>query len=191
MARVQPTKVSHWRTHIPSSWPYRDNESNDLAFVVSLGRHRHLNLTLHSIPHSAGGRAPLEETRKPSGRRNDAMWPMVMNICLNKGVTRESETIVQFSSVAQSCLTLRPHELQHARPPCPSPPLGVHSNSHPSSRWCHPAISSSVVAFSSCPQSLPASESFPMSQLFAWGGQVLEFQLKHQTFQRTLRTDLL
>ena len=67
--------------------------------------------------------------------------------------------------------SLRPHELQHTRPPCPSPTLGVHSNSHPSSPWCHPTISSSVVPFSSCPQSLPASESFPMSQLFAWGGQ--------------------
>ena len=77
---------------------------------------------------------------------------------------------VQFSSVTQSCPTLRPHELQHARLPCPSPTPRVHSNSCPSSRWCHPAISSSVVPFS-CPQSLPASESFPMSQLFAWGGQ--------------------
>ena len=77
----------------------------------------------------------------------------------------------QFSSVAQSCLTLRPHELQHTRPPCPSPTPGVHSNSCPSSRCCHPAISSSVISFSSCPQSLLASESFPMSQLFAWGGQ--------------------
>ena len=67
--------------------------------------------------------------------------------------------------------SLRPHELQHARPPCPSPTPGVHPNSCPSSRWCHPAISSSVVPFSSCPQSLPASESFPMSQLFTWGGQ--------------------
>ena len=67
--------------------------------------------------------------------------------------------------------SLRPHESQHARPPCPSPSLGVHSNSHPSSCWCHPAISSSVVPFSSCPQSLPASESFPMSQLFACSGQ--------------------
>ena len=64
-----------------------------------------------------------------------------------------------------------PHESQHARPPCPSPTSGVHSNSHPSSLWCHSAISSSVVPFSSYPQSLPASESFPMSQLFAWGGQ--------------------
>ena len=67
--------------------------------------------------------------------------------------------------------SLRPHESQHARPPCPSPTPGVHSNSPPSSWWCHPAISSSVVPFSSCPQSLPASGSFPMSQLVASGGQ--------------------
>ena len=67
--------------------------------------------------------------------------------------------------------SLWPHESQHARPPCPSPTPGVHSDSRPSSRWCHPAISWCVVPFSSCPQSLPASDSFPMSQLFAWGGQ--------------------
>ena len=79
-------------------------------------------------------------------------------------------TSVQFSRSVMSN-SLRPHELQHARPPCPSPTPGVHSNSRPSSRWCHPAISSSAVPFSSCPQSLSASESFPMSQLFAWGGQ--------------------
>ena len=80
-----------------------------------------------------------------------------------------------FSSVQFSCSvvsdSLQPHESQHARPPYPSPTPGVFSNSRPSSRWCHPAISSSVVPFSSCPQSLPASGSFPMSQLFAWGGQ--------------------
>ena len=67
--------------------------------------------------------------------------------------------------------SLRPHESQHARPPCPSPTTRVYSNSCPSSRWCHPAISSSVVPFSSCPQSLPESGSFPLSQLFTWGGQ--------------------
>ena len=79
---------------------------------------------------------------------------------------------VQFSSVTQSCLTVcDPYESQHARPPCLSPTPRVHSNSCPSSRWCHPAISSSVVPFSSYLQSLPASESFPLSQLFAWGGQ--------------------
>ena len=77
---------------------------------------------------------------------------------------------VQFGrSVVSS--SLRPHESQHTRPPCPSPTPGVDSNPCPSSQWCHPAISSSVVPFSSCPQSLPASGSFPMSQLFTWGGQ--------------------
>ena len=76
---------------------------------------------------------------------------------------------VQFSRSVMSD-SLWPHELQHARPPCPSPTPGVHSNSRPS-RWCHPAISSSVVLFSSCRQFFPASESFPMSQLFTWGGQ--------------------
>ena len=77
---------------------------------------------------------------------------------------------VQFSRSVVSN-SLRPHESQHARPPCPLPTPGGHSNSCPSSPWCHPAISSSIVPFSSCPQSLPASESFLMSQLFAWGGQ--------------------
>ena len=67
--------------------------------------------------------------------------------------------------------SLRPHESQHTRPPCPSPTPRVHSDSCPSSRWCHPAISSCVVPFFSCPQSLPPSGSFPVSQLFAWGGQ--------------------
>ena len=77
---------------------------------------------------------------------------------------------VQFSHSVVSD-SLRPRELQHARPPCPSPTSRVHSDSRPSSQWCHPVISSPVVPFSSCPQALPASESFPMSQLFAWGGQ--------------------
>ena len=67
--------------------------------------------------------------------------------------------------------SLLPHESQHARSPCPSPTPGVYSNSCPLSRWCHPAISSSVIPFFSCPQSLPASGSFPVSQLLAWGGQ--------------------
>ena len=84
--------------------------------------------------------------------------------------TRHSLTSIQFSRSVVSD-SLRPHESQHARPPCPSPTPGVHSNVYPSSRWCHPAISSSVVPFSSCPQSVPASWSFPMSQLFASGGQ--------------------
>ena len=94
------------------------------------------------------------------------LWPCwVFQICWH----------VMFSSVqfSRSVVSdsLRPHESQHARPPCPSPTPGVHSDSCPLSQWCHPAISSSVIPFSSCPQSLPASKSFPMSQLFAWGSQ--------------------
>ena len=77
---------------------------------------------------------------------------------------------VQFSRSVVSD-SLRPHESQHARPPCLSPAPKACLDSCPSSQWCHPTISSSVVPFSSCPQSLPASESFPMSQLFTWGSQ--------------------
>ena len=83
--------------------------------------------------------------------------------------------MVQFSSVQSSHSVvsdfLQPHESQHVRPPCPSPTPGVYSNPCPSRWWCHPATSSSVVPFSSCSQPLPASGSFPVSQLFAWGGQ--------------------
>ena len=88
-----------------------------------------------------------------------------MHLCITyvTSVSQFSRSVVSDS--------LRPHESQHARPPCPSPTPGVHSESRPSTPWCHPAISSSVIPFSSCPQSLPASESFPMSQLFSWGGQ--------------------
>ena len=87
------------------------------------------------------------------------------------GRPRDQRWEVQFS---RSVMTdsLWPHESQHTRPPCPSPTPRVHSNSCALSQWCHPAISSSVVPFASCPQSLPASWSFPMTnQLFAWGGQ--------------------
>ena len=77
---------------------------------------------------------------------------------------------VQFSRSVKSD-SLQPHECQHARPHCPSPTPGVHSNSCPSCQWCHSVSPPSVVHFSSCPQSLPASESVPMTQLFTWGGQ--------------------
>ena len=95
--------------------------------------------------------------------------------------------ILQFSSVQFSCSvvsdSLRPHESQHARRPCPSPSPGVHSDSCPSTWWCHPAISSSVKPFSSCPQSLPASESSPMSQLFSWGGRIIGVSALASSFQ--------
>ena len=80
------------------------------------------------------------------------------------------QLVSQFSCSVVSD-SLPPHESQHARPPCPSPTPGVYSNSCPLSGWYHPAILSSVLPFSSCPQSLPESESFPMSQHFTWGGQ--------------------
>ena len=102
------------------------------------------------------------------------MWEAYFTVRKGCNSTQEHEvsirSSVQFSSVTQSCPTLWHHGLQH-RHPCPSPSPGVYSNSCPLSWWCHPAISSSVTPFSSCPQSLPASGPFQMSQLFAWGGQ--------------------
>ena len=98
---------------------------------------------------------------------NLTVYSRLHTMISNQGIALFS---VQFSRSVVSDF-LRPHESQHARPPCPSPTPGVHSDSHPWNQWCHPAISSSVVPFSSCPQSLPASESFPMSQFFTWGGQ--------------------
>ena len=91
---------------------------------------------------------------------------MCINVSMYTNQIRSDQ--ISLSVVSDS---LRPDESQHARPPCPSPTPGVHSESRPSSQWCHAAISSSVVPFSSFSQSLLASESFPMSQLFAWGGQ--------------------
>ena len=99
-------------------------------------------------------------------------WSNCYEVGLNFGEIHRwfSVSSVQFSHSVVSD-SLWPHESQHTRPPCPSPTCGVHSNSCPLSRWCHPAISSSVIPFSSCPRFLPASGSFPMSQLFAWDGQ--------------------
>ena len=117
----------------------------------------------------------------------DKPWPILLTIylsdnsrnskrrhsILNWNTRKHLLRIIIFSSVSRSVMSdsLQPHELQHARPPCPSPTPGVHPNSCPLSRWCHSAISSSVIPFSSCPQSLPASGPFPMSQLFTSGGQ--------------------
>ena len=100
--------------------------------------------------------------------------------------------LVQFSSVTQACPTLcDPMNRSTSGLPCPSPTPGVHWDSRPSSQWCHPAISSSVVPFSSCPQSLPASESFPVSQLFAWGGQSTRVSALAHSLQRNPRADFL
>ena len=106
------------------------------------------------------------------------MFYFSVNICKhsNKVIQILSPfSLTQFKSVQFSrsvvSNSLRPHELQHIRPPCPSPAPGVHPNPCPSSHWCHPTISSFDIPFSSCPQSFPASGSFQMSQLFAWVGQ--------------------
>ena len=97
---------------------------------------------------------------------------------------------VQFSGSVMSN-SLQPHEPQHARPPCASPTPRVYSNSCASSRWCHPAISSSVFPFSSLPQSLPASGSFTMSQLFTWGGQSIGVSASASVLPRSLVTFML
>ena len=90
-------------------------------------------------------------------------WTTILKALLRPSVSQFSRSVVSDS--------LRPHESQHARPPCLSPTPRVHPNPCPSGWWCHPTISSSAVPFSSCPQSLPASGSFPMGHLFAWDGQ--------------------
>ena len=103
---------------------------------------------------------------KNGNKTTENLWETVKTVLRGRFIAIHASVQFSHSVVSNS---LWPHELQHTRPPCPSPTPRVHSNSCPSSRWCHLAISSSVVPFS--PQSLPASESFPMSQLFAWGGQ--------------------
>ena len=112
---------------------------------------------------------------------HESSWPLTR--------LRKVISSVQFSHSVMSN-SLRPHESQHTRPPCPSPTPGVHSDSCPLSQWCHPAISSSVIPFSSCPQSLPASESFPRSQLFVWGSQSTGVSAL-ASFQRNPRAGLL
>ena len=104
--------------------------------------------------------------------------------------TLNSFSSVQFSRSVMSN-SLQPHGLQHARPPCPSPTPGVYPNSYPLSQWCHPTISSSVIPFSACPQSFPASGLFKWVSSSHQVAKVLEFQLQHQSFQWTPRTDFL
>ena len=106
---------------------------------------------------------------------------LISSGCCNKVHRLSVFSSVQFSRSVMSN-SLPSHESQHARPPCPSPTPGAYSNSCPLSQWCHPAISSSVVHFSSCPQSLPASGSFPMSHLFTWGGQSIEVSASASVF---------
>ena len=160
MSSVQFNSVSQWcptlQTHelqharLPCDSDCKESACNggDLGLIPGLGR-------------SAGG-----------GDGNPLQFSCLGNPMMDRGAWQAT---VLFSSVQLSrsvvSNSLWPHQSHHARPPCPSQTPGVHSDSHPSSQWCHPAISSSVIPFSSCPQYLPASESFPMNQFFAWGGQ--------------------
>ena len=98
------------------------------------------------------------------------MFYLKLHFWLFMPIYKRNFSSVQFGRSVVS-VSLRPRELQHTRPPCPSPTTGVHSNPCPLSQWCHPTISSSVIPFSYCPQSFPASGSFQMSQLFSSGGQ--------------------
>jgi len=131
----------------------------------------------------------LPRTRGREGRSWPGLWiccvPPLDKLHILPGL---SFSYVQFSSVVST--SLRPHGLQHARPPCPSPTPRAHSNPCPLSQWCHPAISSSVVPFSHL-QSFLARRSFQMNQFFASGGQSIEFQLQHQSFQWIFRTHFL
>ena len=123
--------------------------------------------------HWQAGSLPLNTLGSPGWgyhllnlKRTSPSYLHPLKYCLKIG----DRTFFRFSRSVVSD-SLWPHEPQHARPPCPSPTPRIYPNSRPLSWWCHPTISSSVVPFSSCPQSLPALGSFPMSQLFAWGGQ--------------------
>ena len=126
----------------------------------------------------------IDGEERNSNKNSQLWWPLWMNY-----VTPLAK--IQFSSVAQSCPTLQPHGLRHARSPCPSPTPGVDSNSCPLSWWCHPAISSSV------DPSLPAFNLSQRQGLFQWVSsshqmaKLLELQLQHQPFQWTPRTDFL
>ena len=114
-----------------------------------------------------------------------------MVLAKNKATSNHKKFSTVQSSHSVLSDSLRSYELQHSRPPCPSPTAGVYPNPCPLSQWCHPAISSSVIPFSSCPQSFPASVSFQWVISSHQVAKVLEFQLQHQSFQWTPRTDLL
>ena len=121
--------------------------------------------TPSSYAHETGFNMKMDPGKQSGGRQGKIFSKEILiSISLEKLFRNFSSVQFSHSAVSDS---LRTHESQHARPPCPSPTPGVHPDSRPLSQCCHPAISSSVVPFSSCPQSLPASESFPMSQLFA------------------------
>ena len=141
------------------------------------------NLPSMSKPYPIGNRKQIEQNRSSKEK-----WKQCS--CKNGDSYRAQFSSVQFSRSVMSD-SLQPHESQHARPPCPSPTPRVYSNSCPSSRWCHPAISSSVVLFSSCPNPSQHQDLFQWVNSLHEVAKVLEFQPQHQSFQWTPRTGLL
>ena len=139
-------------------------------------------LTPPAIPSGGVEGQQLQQHRVQSPQRQMAK-ALVQSLAALFHSVQSSHSVISDS--------LWPRGLQHARLSCTSPTPGAYSNSYPSSWWCHPTIWSFVVPFSSSLQSFPASGSFPLSQLFAWGGQSMEFQRQYQSFQWTPRTGLL
>ena len=127
---------------------------------------------MRKTSHQQPDLTPKVTRKRRTKNPKDSRRKEIINIRAEINRKKMKKTIAKISSVAQSCSTAcDPMNRRTPRPPCPSPAPRVYSNPCPSSCWCHPAISSSVVPFSSCPQYFPALGSFPMSQLFAWGGQ--------------------
>ena len=166
-----------WQT-IPGLWGFSLENVVDLLGILSPLCPQ---LYLTQVPVNTRGVSTWHSTFSC----NPQISPLLVRLLLSYEEDNEAEDhrrwvavrVSQFSQSVQSLVmsdSLQPHEPQHSRPPCPSPVPGVHPNTCPSSRWCRLTISSSVVPFSSCPQSFPASGSFQMSQLFAWGGQSIE-----------------
>ena len=159
-----PSTLKPWNNtnqYFSLSCPRTLGNHHNLSFRVIITLNFHIFIYLLAMMHGMwvlsfqtrdGTHAPAMEGQSPNHWTTSEVHHTFL--CLFSSV-QFSRSVVSDSS--------RPHESQHARPPCPSPTPWVHSDSRPSSWWCHPAISSSVVPFSSCPQSLPASESFPMS----------------------------
>ena len=181
------SSILFWPREFRELYPWDTTERLSLSCmgVRSCFRHVRLFATLWTVAHqtplstefswqeqwSGLPCPPPGDLSYPRIKRTSLTPPVLAGRFFTTDITWEAPiSSAQFSHSVVSN-SLRPHESQHARPPCPSPTPRVCSNSCPLSQWCHPAISSSVVPFSSCPQSLPASGSFPMSQLFESGDQ--------------------
>ena len=170
---IKPFSILYY---FPECWTHTcysllDTLYNHLKFSVF---RQHVNSTLppiFSFSLLLTWLPPLPPHPHQSLFRLERLWRSLVTLSSILHLFIWSFSSVPFSRSVVSD-SLRPHESQHARPPCPSPTPGVHPDSRPTSQWCHLAISPSVVPFSFWPQSLPASESFPMSQLFAWDDHI-------------------